>query len=294
MWGIFHESPWSLPSLSYLEHGALYHSQIPTLFFLNRLKCFSILKGTQVFKHLNHKHEVCTNVDSANESSSCLWEWQTPHPAEEPNYWYFSNTQLFYVSNVFFTSSRLSLTFLPIITGFLPSYYFSSFPLFSHSPILGGFSSVSQWFSHSRQRSNQLLTSCLKPAWMSAPPVTPNATRKPHARATRTCGSFWPTRLSTPMANSQRRLLGSMALSPLHTIVPPTRQGHPGRMHGHMWGESDRSLDTMGDLALQDRTFCWNIHFQCPSNYPLVVLVHLWGTAMSSQLHIVFTMVKTM
>lgn len=137
------------------------------------------------------------------------------------------------MSNVFFTSSRLFLTFLPIITGFLPSYYFSSFPLFSHSPILDGSSSVSRWFSHSRQRSNQLLTSCLKPAWMSARPVTPNATRKPPSQATRTCGSFWPTRLSTPMANSLRRLLGSMALSPLHTSVPPTRQGHLGRMHGH-------------------------------------------------------------
>lgn len=190
MRGIFHESPWSLPSLSYLEHGALYHSQIPALFS----------KQAQMFFHFKRDPDIQTSKPQAWGLHKCwLCQWvkllfmgktQTLHRAEEPNYWYFSNTQLFYVSNVFFTSSRPFLTFLPIITGFLPSYYFSSFPLFSHSPILGGSSSVSRWFSHSRQRSNQLLTSCLKPAWMSAPPVTPNATRKPPARATRTCGSF--------------------------------------------------------------------------------------------------------
>lgn len=158
---------------------------------------------------------------------------QTPHCAEEPNDCCFSNIQLFYVFNGFFTPVRLFLTFVPINTGLLPSYYFSFFPLFSLSPIPGGSSSVSLWFSHSRQRSNQLLTSCLKPAWTSAPPATLNATRKPPARATRTCGSFWPTRLSTPMADSLRQLLGSTALSPLQTSVPPSRRGHLGRMRGH-------------------------------------------------------------
>lgn len=223
-----------------------------------------------------------------------MWMTPTSNHADGPHGWYFTDVWLFCCTVCSFTLRDFPLTFLPMFTGLLPSYYSSSFPLFSHPPIPGGFSSVSLWSSHSIQKSNQRLASCLKPVWMSAPPVTLNATRRPPARATRTCASFCPTRLSTPTVNLPRRLSGSMPWSPLQTPAPPPRQGHPASVHSHTWGESARSLAMMAVLALQDRTFCSNTLFQCPSNCPLVVLVPWWGTAMSSPLLIVFTMAKTM
>lgn len=180
-------------------------------------------------------------------------------------------------------------------TGLSPSYFFSSFLLFSPPPPTpSGFSSVSLWSSHSKRRHDQPLTSCLRPAWMSVPPVTQNATRGPLARATGICGIFWPMRHSPLMVNLLRLLLGSMATSRLLTPVLPTPHCRLGRLSGHVSGESDRSSVMMGVSASLDRTSCLNIHSRWLSNCPLGVLGHWWGTVMCSQLLIVFMMVKTM
>lgn len=146
------------------------------------------------------------------------------------------------------------LSFCPS-TGFPPFYFSSSFPLFFPlPPAPSGFPSVSLWSSHSRRRLDQPLTSCLRPAWTSAPPVTQNATRRLLVQATGTCDVFWPMRHSTRMGSLLRQLLRSMATTP--TRVRPILLGLLGRPSGHMSGGSDRSLAMMGVLAFLGRTTC--------------------------------------
>lgn len=107
------------------------------------------------------------------------------------------------------------------------SFFFYLFSRFPHHPpppplTLSGSSSVSLWSSPSTRRLGRPLIFCLRPAWTSPQPVTPNATRRPLIQATGTCGVSWHMRLSTLMVGSLRLPLGSMATTPTLTRLQPT------------------------------------------------------------------------
>lgn len=147
------------------------------------------------------------------------------------------------------------------------------------------------WSFQSGPRLNLRPTSWPQPVWMLAPPATPSVTKEPLNPVTGTCGSFWPTRRSTPTVNSQRPRLESTATAPDQTAVRP--QGprwNPSRPASE---EKGRSLVTMTVLASAARTSCSSTPSQCRSNCPPVAPVRWWGTATFSRPHTASTMART-